>query len=168
MDSPSQQTQHCTQITSWKLRGSSPYSMLSWNEENRMLRKGPECRTSMGAVKTTVLSTLRLLDCTSKEVSVSHVQLRQHWTLSWIFWRACVQFTVGILLWSGSNMWWNLALSLPFMTPLTWSVYNHAEGEKRVIFQGMAHWENRTCIRFRPRESSDTASVMFITGGHGV
>ena len=39
-----------------------------------------------------------------------------------------------------------------------------ADGEKRVILQAMKHWEECTCIRFRPRTDEDEFSVMFISG----
>ena len=45
-------------------------------------------------------------------------------------------------------------------------VYLMTGYEKRVILQAMSHWEEHTCIRFRPMAHTDTHSI-FITRGSG-
>jgi hypothetical protein len=39
-----------------------------------------------------------------------------------------------------------------------------AESERRVVFQSMQHWEEFTCVRFRPKTDSDTFGIDYETG----
>ena len=43
-------------------------------------------------------------------------------------------------------------------------IVNFSDYERRVILMGMKHWEDNTCIRFRPRRSSDRNSIYIMSG----
>ena len=40
----------------------------------------------------------------------------------------------------------------------------YLEQEKRLILSAMKHWEKKTCIRFRPKRSTDQYSIFIMTG----
>ncbi len=55
-----------------------------------------------------------------------------------------------------------------FLLVLCTLIPNFMTGEeRRVIFQAMYHWEENTCIRFRPRTSSDRNYVHIVTSVAG-
>lgn len=41
-----------------------------------------------------------------------------------------------------------------------------SDDQERMIYQGMKHWEDNTCIRFKPRTNQRTY-VNFFPGSHG-
>ena len=43
-------------------------------------------------------------------------------------------------------------------------IYLSVEQQKRLILSAMSHWENNTCIRFRPKNSTDQYSIYIMSG----
>ena len=43
-------------------------------------------------------------------------------------------------------------------------IYLSVEQQKRLILSAMSHWENNTCIRFRPKNSTDQYSIFIMSG----
>ena len=40
----------------------------------------------------------------------------------------------------------------------------HAENEKQIILDGMRHWEDKTCIRFKQKQAQDFNFIHFYPG----
>lgn len=47
-------------------------------------------------------------------------------------------------------------------------IFMVADRERRVILSAMRHWEEKTCLRFRPKVSTDQYYVVFMSGPVGV
>ena len=49
-----------------------------------------------------------------------------------------------------------------FYCVFAWYLF-YVDGEKEVILDGMRHWENKTCIRFRQKRAQDSSYIFFVS-----